>query len=96
MVALGVARDPDAVEALAQRAHGGEQLGGAVELAGRLRRVAGGDEQLVDPRVAQAREHLVQVGAVAHEPGGQMRNDRVALPRKPLAERERRLEPLAR
>ena len=69
---------PIASNCAAPRAHRLEQVGGAVELAGRPGGVAGGHEQLAHARREQAVEHLVEVGAVAHEPRREVRHHEVA------------------
>ena len=53
----------------------------------RLGRVAGRHEQLAHARLAQPGQHLLEVRAVADEPGRQVRDDRVAGAREPLGER---------
>ena len=94
-MALRVAGDPDLVEAVAQRAHRGEEVDRAVELA-RLRGVPRRHEQLADAGAEQPLGDLLQVRGVAHEPGGEVGHDRVAGAREPLAQPERRLQALAR
>ena len=84
---------PIAVELRARVAHRLEQVGGAWNSPAGSVGVAGGHEQLADARRREPGEQLLQVRAVAHEPRGEVRHDRVAGGREPLGQLERGLEP---
>ena len=86
----------DRVELGAALAHRLEQVHGARELADRVGGVAGGHEQLADPGGEHAVEQLVEVRAVAHEAGGQVRHHGVAGAHEPLAQLERGVQAAAR
>ena len=88
VMALGVARDADLAERAAQLAHRAQQVGGAVELARGRVGVARRDEHLAHARREQPPGELLQVRAVAHQPGREVRHDGVAVrppgaPRRP-------------
>ena len=95
-MALRVAGDADLGEPPPQLVHRGEQTGRAGELARRLTRVPCDHEDLAHVRRLQPLDHLLEMLAIADEPGRQVRDHVVAAPPQPLGELQRRLHSLAR
>ena len=90
-MALRVARDADLGEAMIRRqsAQQRERVG---EFTGGLASIACHDEDAADSGRPDRIQDLAQLGAVADQPRGQVRDDRVAEPSEPDGELHGRRE----
>ncbi len=95
-VALGVARDPDVLEAVPELGDRLQERSCAGVLACRLVRVPRHDEHVVRVDLVDPVDDLREMHAVAHEPSREMGDDGVAVLRQSLREVERVLDALPR
>ena len=95
-VALRVPGDADVVERVAELRHRLQQRCGAVERSGGLRCVARDHEHVAHAGCPQPGHDLRKVRTIGHEPGRDVRRNRIAVAGQPVDEIQRVSEPATR